>query len=102
MAERYHSLPDGAIEDLLEIQNFWGITKKRETMEAIGKFQRELGRLSSEMEALEKSNSPAAKQRLKALEEKGERGRVEYYDPSLPEEESQVDSDVRESFQREV
>ena len=102
MAEKYHSLPEGAYEDLLEIQNALGFTKKRETMEAIGRFQRELGRLNSEMDALRKSNSPAAKQQLKALEEKGESGRAEYYSFSLPEEESQVDRDVRESFQREV
>jgi len=101
LVELYHTLPEGAFKDLLEIRNSWGFVKKDSTIEAYGKFQRELGRLKGEIDMLKVIDNQAARNRLKALEEKGEIGRKEYYIfPSDFMYESQVDKDVRDTFNR--
>ena len=96
LAIRYRKLPKETLNGLLKVRNSWGFVKTEASMEASARFGAALAIVENAISELKKAGTAEAKKRLQEIEDLGERGLAEAYNPNSYD--SQIDQDIRDTL----
>ena len=98
LAIRYRKLPEDTLTDLLKVRNSFGFVKTNESMSASGKFKAAIAKIECEITELKGKNTADAQKRLAYIENEGNNGLSEAFNPDAYD--SEVDKGIRDTYDR--